>query len=44
MAFAKLIYKKNGKQDYKKSRRVEFKVLTKAQEKIYKIIETFSDY
>lgn len=39
MAFAKLIYKKNGKQDFKNSRRVEFRVLTKAQEKIYKIIE-----
>ena len=39
MSFAKLIYKENGKQDFKKSRRVEFKVLTKAQEKIYKIVE-----
>ena len=39
MSFAKLIYKANGNQDSIKSRRVEFKVLTKAQEKIYKIIE-----
>jgi len=39
MAFARLIYKQDGRQDYKKSRRVEFRVLTKAQEKIYKIIE-----
>ena len=39
MAFAKLITKENGQQDYQKSRRVEFKVLTKAQEKIYKIVE-----
>lgn len=39
MSFAKLIYKENGKQDFTKSRRVEFRVLTKAQEKIYKIIE-----
>ena len=39
MAFAKLITKTNGRQDYQKSRRVEFKVLTKAQEKIYKIVE-----
>lgn len=39
MAFSKLILKDNRKQDYQKSRRVEFKVLTKAQEKIYKIVE-----
>ena len=39
MSFAKLIYKENGQQDFTKSRRVEFRVLTKAQEKIYKIIE-----
>lgn len=39
MAFAKPITKKNGRHDYQKSRRVEFKVLTKAQEKIYKIVE-----
>ncbi len=39
MAFSKLIIRSNGKQDYQKSRRVEFKVLTKAQEKIYKIVE-----
>lgn len=39
MSFAKLIYKEDGTQNYIKSRRVEFKVLTKAQEKIYKIVE-----
>ncbi len=39
MSFAKLIYKKDGTQDNIKSRRVEFKVLTKAQEKIYNIVE-----
>ena len=39
MSFAKLIYDDNKNQDFKKSRRVEFRVLTKAQEKIYKIIE-----
>jgi len=39
MAFSKLILKDSGQQDYQKSRRVEFKVLTKAQEKIYKIVE-----
>lgn len=39
MAFSKLIYQENGYQDFDKSRRVEFRVLTKAQEKIYKIIE-----
>jgi len=39
MAFAKLIPKKDGTTDYRKSKRVEFRVVTKAQEKIYKIIE-----
>lgn len=39
MSFAKLIYDAEGKQNLEKSRRVEFRVLTKAQEKIYKIIE-----
>lgn len=39
MAFAKLIYRENGNQDIERSRRVEFRVLTNAQEKIYKIIE-----
>jgi len=39
MAFSKLIYKENGRVDYQKSKRVEFKVVTKAREKIYKIIE-----
>jgi len=41
MAFSKLIYNKTGAMDYQKSKRVEFKVITKAQEKIYKIIEQF---
>lgn len=40
MSFAKLIHSQDGKIDRKKSKRVEFRVLTKAQEKIYKIIET----
>jgi outer membrane protein OmpA-like peptidoglycan-associated protein len=39
MAFSKLIYTKSNKIDYHKSKRVDFKVVTKAQEKIYKIIE-----
>ncbi|RLA73710.1 MAG: hypothetical protein DRG78_22075 [Epsilonproteobacteria bacterium] len=39
MAFSKVLYKNNGKEDTRKSQRVEFKVLTKAEEKIYKIIE-----
>jgi len=39
MAFSKLIYREDGAVDYHKSKRVEFKVVTKAQEKIYKIIE-----
>jgi outer membrane protein OmpA-like peptidoglycan-associated protein len=42
MAFSKLIYKEHGTIDYQKSKRVEFKVVTKAQEKIYKIIEQFN--
>lgn len=41
MAFSKLIYQENGEIDYQKSKRVEFRVVTKAQEKIYKIIEQF---
>ncbi|MCV6638699.1 OmpA family protein [Candidatus Albibeggiatoa sp. nov. NOAA] len=39
MSFSKLIYQKNGQPDAIKSRRVEFKVLTNAQEKIYRIVE-----
>lgn len=39
MAFSKVLYKNNGKEDTRKSQRVEFKVLTKAEDKIYKIIE-----
>ncbi|RUM68553.1 MAG: OmpA family protein, partial [Sulfurovum sp.] len=39
MSFSNLIYTKDFKEDFHKSRRVEFKVLTKAQEKIYKIIK-----
>jgi outer membrane protein OmpA-like peptidoglycan-associated protein len=41
MAFSKLIYNEIGTMEYQKSKRVEFKVVTKAQEKIYKIIEQF---
>jgi len=39
MAFSKVLYKENGREDMRKSQRVEFKVLTKAEEKIYKILE-----
>lgn len=39
MSFSKLIYQNNGQPDAIKSRRVEFKVLTNAQEKIYRIVE-----
>jgi len=39
MSFSKMIYQENGAVNLLKSRRVEFKVLTSAQEKIYKIIE-----
>ena len=39
MAFSKVLYKENGREDMRKSQRVEFKVLTKAEDKIYKILE-----
>lgn len=39
MAFSKILKNDNGKENIQKSQRVEFKVLTKAEEKIYKIIE-----
>ncbi len=39
MSFSKIIFTQNGEQDYDKSRRVEFKVSTKEQEKIFKIIQ-----
>lgn len=39
MSFSKLIYQDDGGVNLSKSRRVEFKVLTSTQEKIYKIIE-----
>ena len=38
MSFAKLI-KKKGKEDIQSSQRVEFRVLTKAEERIYEIID-----
>lgn len=43
MAYAKPIYNNDDEIDKLKSQRVEFKVLTKAQEKIYKIIETIEE-
>jgi len=39
MAFSKVLYKENGREDMRRSQRVEFKVLTKAEDKIYKILE-----
>ncbi|PLW80800.1 hypothetical protein C0585_00720 [Candidatus Woesearchaeota archaeon] len=39
MAFAKLIFK-DGFEDIEHSQRVEFRVITKAEEKIFKIIDT----
>jgi len=39
LSFAKLILTPEGKEDVKKSRRVEFKVVTKAQEKLLQILE-----
>jgi len=43
MAYAKPILNSQNIIDDVKSRRVEFRVLTKAQDKIYKIIETIGD-
>jgi chemotaxis protein MotB len=39
LSFAKLIFDKNQNEDSVRSRRVEFRVLTKAEEKIYTILE-----
>ncbi|MFN3821274.1 MAG: OmpA family protein [bacterium] len=39
LSSSKLIYNKTGEEDKKRSRRVEFRVKTKSEEKIYKIIE-----
>ncbi len=39
LSFAKLILDKNQNEDFARSRRVEFRVLTKAEEKIYTILE-----
>ena len=40
LSYSKNILDKEGKEDIKKSQRVEFKVITKAEEKIFNIIET----
>lgn len=40
LSYSKKIFDKEGKEDIKKSQRVEFKVITKAEEKIFNIIET----
>ena len=42
MAFANPVFHDDGKNNNIKSQRVEFRVLTKAQEKIYKIIEAIN--
>jgi len=39
LSFAKLIFDHNNNEDLARSRRVEFRVLTKAEEKIYTILE-----
>ena len=39
LSFAKLIYTADNKEDLARSRRVEFRVLTKTEEKIYTILE-----
>ncbi|MEN8218176.1 MAG: OmpA family protein [Pseudomonadota bacterium] len=39
LSFAKLILTPKGKEDVEKSRRVEFKVVTKAEEKLLQILE-----
>lgn len=39
LSFAKRIFNENGSENFEKSRRVEFKVFTKAEEKLYQILE-----
>lgn len=39
LSFAKRRFKKDGKEDFEGSRRVEFRVITKTEEKIYTILE-----
>ena len=39
LSYARLIYHKNGEEDFARSRRVEFRVITKTEEKIYEILE-----
>ena len=39
LSFAKRIFNKDGTENFEKSRRVEFKVITKAEEKLYQILE-----
>ena len=39
LSFAKLILNEAGEEDVEKSRRVEFKVVTKAEEKLHRILK-----
>lgn len=39
LSFAKLVKDENGNEDYERSRRVEFRIATKAEEKIYTILQ-----
>ncbi len=39
LSFAKRIFNQDGSENFEKSRRVEFKVITKAEEKLYQILE-----
>lgn len=41
MSYSKRIYKKNNKENFKKSRRVEFKVITNAEETINDIVDKY---
>lgn len=43
MSYSKRIYDENGKEDFEKSRRVEFKVITNAEETINSIIENYEN-
>ncbi len=39
LSYAKRIFKEDGGEDFERSRRVEFRVVTKAEDKIYEILE-----
>ena len=39
LSFAKLIHNENGSENADKSRRVEFRVVTRAEEKLYQILK-----